>query len=210
MQDRPYIVGICGGSASGKTFLLDHLLQTLPESSVTIISLDNYYKPRDLQIRDEEGIINFDHPESLYLDKLVEDVRAVISGETLIQEEYTFNNPDAIPKQLVIRPAPILILEGIFVFYPPELQPLMDLKIFVEAHEYIKLARRIRRDHEERGYTIESILVDYEKYVAPMYHKFIEPTKNNCDLIIPNHEKMDMALAVIRHHLLTVLEKGGE
>ncbi|MEM7658842.1 MAG: uridine kinase [Bacteroidota bacterium] len=201
----PYIVGICGGSASGKSYLLQRLLEQLPEESVTLISLDNYYKPLEEQVRDEAGLVNFDHPDSLYLDRLTADVKRIMAGETVIQKEYTFNNPFTHAKDIVLKPAPLIILEGLFVFHPQALQPLLHLKVFVEAHEHIKLARRLRRDNAERGYTIESILTDYAKYVAPMYHQFVAPTKETCDLIVPNHDHMEGALTVLKHHLLAVL-----
>ena len=205
MQDRPYIVGICGGSASGKTYFLEQILQTFPQDKLSLISLDNYYKPREEQMRDEEGVINFDHPESLNLDRLVEDVEAILRGETLRMKEYTFNNPDIVPKELVIRPAPLLILEGIFVFYPPKLQPLIDLKIFVDAAEHIKLSRRIRRDLADRNYSVEDTLVNYVKYVAPMYHRYVEPTKGRCDIVIPNNDHMRVAIEVVKNHLRAVI-----
>lgn len=204
---KPYIVGISGGSASGKSYLLSQLLKRIPAESLTLISQDNYYKPIEEQVKEADGLVNFDHPDSLYLDRLTEDVQTILAGKSVRQMEYTFNNPAAQAKEILLEPAPLLILEGLFVLYPPALQPLIDLKIFVEAHEHIKLARRLRRDNSERGYTIESILTDYEKFVAPMYQQFIAPAREHCDLIVPNHHHMDKAVEVIEHHLEKVLNK---
>ena len=100
-----------------------------------------------------------------------------------------------------MRPSPIIIVEGLFIFHHPALAKLIDLKVFVDAHEHIRLARRLRRDAMERGYSFESVLRDWERFVAPMYQQFIEPTKYNCDLIIPNHTHMYKAVQVLMNHL---------
>ena len=205
---KPYIIGICGGSASGKTFLLRQLLSQLPEEAVTLISQDNYYKPLEAQIRDEEGLVNFDHPESVNLDRLLADVKALMRGETFEIEEYTFNNPKIQPRLIPMRPAPLMILEGLFVFYRADLAQTIDLKIFVDADEHVRLSRRLRRDHKERGYSYESVLRDYEKFVAPMYHQYVYPTRQRCDFIIPNNKHMYKAIQVLVSHLRTVLAEG--
>ena len=206
-RPKPYIIGICGGSASGKTFLLRQLINQLPEEDLTLISQDNYYKKLEEQERDEEGLVNFDHPNSVNLERLEQDLHSLIEGKTVELEEYTFNNPKITPRLLSLRPTPLVILEGLFIFYRPEIAQLIDLKVFVEADEHIKLARRIRRDHSERGYSIESILRDYEKFVAPMYHRFVAPTRKVCDLIIPNNKRMYRAVQMMVNHLRAVLEE---
>ncbi|MEO1449684.1 MAG: uridine-cytidine kinase, partial [Bacteroidota bacterium] len=189
-------------------FLLKQLISQLDESQITLISLDNYYKKLEDQTRDEEGLVNFDHPDSLNLSLLVEHVQQLIKGETIEMEEYTFNNPKIKPRILTLKPSRIIILEGLFVFYRPELNQLIDLKVFVEAEEHVKLARRLRRDHTERGYTIDSILRDYERFVAPMYHRYVAPTRSVCDLVIPNNKHMYRAIQVMVNHLRTVQREG--
>lgn len=198
---HPYIVGICGGSGSGKTYFLNRLVESLGEDDLTLVSQDNYYKPREEQPRDSEGLINFDHPNSINLQNLTQDIQRIINGESFELLEYTFNNPNVTPKVFQIEPRPIIIIEGLFIYHLPELANLIDLKIFVEAAEYNRLIRRLRRDTTERGYSYESIMRDYEKFVAPMYKKYVEPTKKICDLIVPNHTHMDNALLAIIHHL---------
>jgi uridine kinase len=196
-----YLLGICGGSASGKTFLLHQLMAQLPPDAVTLVSQDNYYKRLEEQVRDEDGLVNFDHPDSVSLTRLHDDIRRLLAGETLSVEEYTFNNVAARPRQIVMRPAPILILEGLFIFNKPELAQLIDLKVFVEAEEHIRLSRRLRRDTAERGYSMESILRDYEKFVSPMYRRHILPFRDQCDLIIPNNRHMYKAIEALVNHL---------
>jgi uridine kinase len=202
---KPYIIGICGGSASGKTFLLNQLLNQFTEEQVTLVSQDNYYRPLEDQHRDEEGLVNFDHPDSVDLDKLHADLKALMEGKTLHIKEYTFNNPKIHARTLELRPNPIIILEGLFVYYRQDLAQLIDLKVFVEADEHVKLTRRLRRDHTERGYTIESILRDYDKFVAPMYHRFVAPSKQIADLIVLNNRRMYKAIQVLIHHLHAIL-----
>lgn len=202
---KPYIIGICGGSASGKTFLLNQLLNQFTEEQVTLVSQDNYYRPLEDQHRDEEGLVNFDHPDSVDLDKLHADLKLLMEGKTLHIKEYTFNNPKVHARTLELRPNPIIILEGLFVYYRQDLAQLIDLKVFVEADEHVKLTRRLRRDHTERGYTIESILRDYDKFVAPMYHRYVAPSKQIADLIVLNNRRMYKAIQVLIHHLHAIL-----
>ncbi|GAB4425726.1 MAG: uridine kinase [Bacteroidia bacterium] len=208
---KPYVLGICGGSASGKTFLLRQLLSRMPEDAVTLVSQDNYYKKLEDQHRDDEGLVNFDHPDSLDLDRFTEHIRRLIRGETVEIEEYTFNNPKVTPRVLTLSPTPLIILEGLFVFYKPELAQLIDLKVFVEADEHVRLSRRLRRDYTERGYSFESILRDYEKFVAPMYQQYVLPTRRVCDFVVPNNRHMYKAVQVIANHLQAILsEPAGE
>ena len=204
-NQKPYFMGISGGSASGKTYLLRHILERYPSEKLTLISSDNYYRSRDELPRDPDGEINFDHPDALDLDRLAADLNRISQGETVTIQEYTYNNPEIVPKMLHYRPSPIILVEGLFVFYHPGVSGLLDLKIFVDADEHIRLSRRIRRDAAERGYQLDEVLDYYSKYVAPMYHKFIEPYKYECDLVLPNNQHMDRAVGVLENHLDAIL-----
>lgn len=204
MPTKPYLIGICGGSGSGKTFLLQQLIKNLNSEEITLISQDNYYHPIEQQRKEADGLTNFDHPESVNLDRLANDVRLILKGEAVTIQEYTFNNPLASAETITMKPAPIIIVEGLFVFLHPELSKLIDLKIFVEAHEHIRLARRLRRDATERNYSFDSVLRDWERFVAPMYRQYVEPTKYDCDLIIPNHSHMYRAVKVLMNHIQTL------
>ncbi|TAE59210.1 MAG: uridine kinase [Bacteroidetes bacterium] len=201
MNKKPYMIGICGGSASGKTFLLSQIMGQLPADQVTLISQDNYYLPLEEQVRNEDGLVNFDHPDSVDLDLLISDVHRILDGETVFREEYVFNNPNVTPRTLELKPSRLVVLEGLFIYHKSELARLMDLKVFVEADEHIRLARRLRRDHSERGYTIEEILRDYEKFVAPMYSRYVAPTRQLCDIIIPNNSHLYRPVQVLVNHL---------
>ncbi|MEL7534649.1 MAG: AAA family ATPase, partial [Bacteroidota bacterium] len=122
---KPYIVGICGASASGKSYLLQELVRRLPGQEISLISQDNYYKPLAEQHRDEEGHVNFDHPDSIYLDELLADLNRLIMGERITRLEYTFNNPAVKPKDIVVEPAQVIILEGLFIYYLEDMRRLI-------------------------------------------------------------------------------------
>ncbi len=201
MTIRPYLIGICGGSGSGKTFLLSQLMEYWQDQPITLISQDNYYLPIEDQVKEPDGLTNFDHPRSVDLGRLAKDVGRLLRGETITIQEYTFNNPQATARDIVMKPSPVMIIEGLFIYHQTELSKLIDLKVFVEADEHIRLARRLRRDAAERGYPFESVLRDWERFVAPMYRQFIEPTKYQCDLIVPNHTHMYRAVQVLINHL---------
>ena len=202
---KPFVVGITGGSASGKTFFLKSLLSRFKPGQITVVSQDDYYKSRELQPLDVNGIENYDMPESIDSRQFHLDLQALINGERVEKDEYTFNNPALTPKKLVFQPAPIILTEGIFVFHFPELTSLFDLKVFIDAEDIVKLKRRISRDTKERGYTIEDILYTQENHVNPTYKNFIKPYKKDADLIVPNNKDFDKALEVITAYLYTKL-----
>jgi uridine kinase len=201
LTKKPFFVGITGGSASGKTLFLNKLLDLLPEDKVCLISQDNYYLDREHQPMDENGVYNFDLPESLHYDEFAGDIEKLKNGETVIRQEYVFNNPNVTPKILEFKPAPIIVVEGLFVLHYPEVASQLDLKLFIEAKGYIKLKRRIIRDSEERGYDLQDVLYRFEKHVMPAYEKYIEPSKYEADIIIPNNSRFDTALEVVSNYL---------
>ena len=198
---KPYIVGITGGSASGKTLFLKSLLGAFSQDEICLISQDNYYKPREQQPVDENGISNFDTPQSIDFHQYALDIASLGRGEPVQKEEYTFNNANVQARNLVFNPSPIIVVEGIFVFYFPEISKLLDLKVFIDAQEHIKLKRRIIRDKEERGYDLEDVLYRYEKHVAPTYAKYIKPFKQDADIIVPNNTNFNKSLEVLVAYL---------
>lgn len=202
---KPYLIGITGGSGSGKTLFLNKLLKKFSDKSITLISQDNYYQPRDQQPIDENGVKNFDVPESIDEESFVRDIRELKKGNKVQLLEYTFNNPKAIPRELEFKPAPIIVIEGLFVMYFQEINELLDLRLFIDAKDHVKLKRRIIRDKIERGYDLEDVLYRYEKHVMPTFYKYLEPLKHEADLVIPNNLHFENALDVlsgfIRHRL---------
>ena len=201
----PYTIGITGGSGSGKTYFIKALSSHFEDDTVCLISQDHYYKPRDVQQLDERGVENYDIPEAIERDQLHTDIRKLKRGEPVIKKEYAFNNPGTTPGFIEFKPAPILIVEGLFVQYFSEIEKELDLKIFVEAKDYLKLSRRIRRDNEERGYDLDDVLYRYHHHVMPVYETLIEPLKHQADFIIPNNHNFERALNVLVKALKSTL-----
>jgi uridine kinase len=212
-MQHPYLVGITGGSASGKTTFLRRLLAAFPERDICLISQDNYYHPHEVQHVDEEGFINFDLPTSIDLPAFAADVLRITQGEEVRRQEYMFNNKngdsDFVPARLVFRPAPIVVVEGIFVLYHKEVADLLDLRIFIDAEEHVKLRRRIIRDQRERGDDLDGVLHRYTNHVAPTYEKYIEPFKSEADIIIPNNRHFENGLAVLTEFLRSKVAAGA-
>jgi uridine kinase len=194
---KSFTIGITGGSGSGKTYFLKNLSKYFSSKDLCLISQDHYYKPRHLQVVDEQGVQNFDLPGAIEQDIFLEDILKIKNGETLIKTEYTFNNPNAKPQTIEFKPAPVIVIEGLFVQYFPEIEKELDLKVFIEAKDHLKLSRRIKRDNEERGYDINDVLYRYENHVMPIYESLIEPLKHRADLIIPNNNHFERGLEVL-------------
>ncbi len=205
MSNTNYLIGITGGSASGKTLFLNRLIEKFDNDQVCIISQDNYYIDRNDQPIDQNGIHNFDRPESINKDEFARDIKLIKEGEGFQRLEYTFNNPSKTPRLLTFSPAPIVIVEGLFVMHFKEVNELMDLRIFIDAEDHVRLKRRIIRDNQERGYDLDDVLYRFENHVMPTYEKYLKPLKNAADLIIPNNSSFDNALNVLtcflRHRL---------
>lgn len=183
----PFIVGITGGSASGKTLLLNELKKSFKDTDLCVLSQDNYYRPIAEQHRDAQGIENFDIPESIDHEAFARDINRIRNGETVEIPEYMFNKMGEAPKMVVHKPAPILVIEGIFVFYFKEVAEQLDLKVFVDARDYLMIKRRILRDANERGYDLEDVLYRFENHIMPAYKRYIKPCKHDSDIIIPNN-----------------------
>lgn len=206
MNQKPFIIGISGGSGSGKTTFVKAIADSFPTHQVCILSQDNYYKPREEQKIDAQGEKNFDLPESFKEEEYHQDVLRLLNGEDVVLKEYTYNNPLAEPKLITYKAAPIVIIEGIFVFHFKDVSDLMDFKIFIDADEHIKLIRRIQRDQIERNYPIEDVLYRYQHHVFPAYQKFILPYKALCDIVVNNNISFDNALNTVKH---SIKEKLG-
>ncbi len=204
---KPYIIGITGGSGSGKTLFIKKIIENFTNKEVCLVSQDNYYKPRNQQPLDENGIYNFDRPESIDITKFIDDLKKLIDGEIIRIKEYTFNNPELEPEIIEFHPAPVIILEGIFIFYVEEISSLIDLKIFIDAREHIMLKRRIIRDQKERGYDLEDVLYRYEHHVMPSFNRYILPYKEHSDIIVNNHENFDEGIKIIKSHISAIHKK---
>ena len=197
MAVKPFIIGITGGSGSGKTTLIRSLRSHFSQEELCIISQDDYYKPRELQEEDSRSKRNFDRPESIYAEELLRDIHRLKEGESFSRSSYTFNNEKARSEELWFYPAPLLVIEGLFVLHYDFLREVMDLKVFVHAKENLKIIRRIKRDRAERNYPLEDVLYRYEKHVLPAYERYIEPYREEADIVINNNETFDHGLKVL-------------
>jgi uridine kinase len=197
----PLTIGITGGSGSGKTFFLLTLAARFSKDEICLVSQDNYYKSRDAQSVDMFGHKNFDLPESIDREAFSRDISRLRNMEVVEKKEYTFNNPALTPKMLIFKPAPVIIIEGLFVQYFPEINEQLDLRVFIEAKDHVKLSRRIKRDNSERGYDIDDVLYRYQNHVMPVYETMIEPLKHRADIVIPNNDDFNRAQEVLEAYM---------
>ncbi|RLZ08772.1 uridine kinase [Faecalibacter macacae] len=183
------VIGIAGGTGSGKTTVVNNILRDLNTESVIVISQDNYYKDNHDMPLEERSKINFDHPRSIDFDLLKEHVRALKNGETIEQPVYSFITHTRTGETILTHPQSVIIVEGILVLTDAELRELFDVTIFVHADSDERLIRRVRRDIQERGRDLDEVLSRYQDTLKPMHQQFIEPSKNYADIIIPNMKK---------------------
>ena len=201
------IIGIAGGTGSGKTTVVQNILKQLSSDDVIVISQDNYYKDSSHLPFEERVQINFDHPRSIDFELLVSDLKKLRKEKTIEQPVYSFLTHTRTDETLITPPKNVVIVEGILVLTDPELRKMFDLKIFVYADSDERLIRRIRRDIQERGRDLDEVISRYQKTLKPMHEQFIEPSKNYADLIIPNEKKdknyvaIDVLSTVIKNRL---------
>lgn len=193
-----YIIGIAGGTGSGKTTVVNTILKGLPVDEVCVISQDSYYKATDELSFEERNKINFDHPNSIDFELLIEHLKLLKAGRIIDQPVYSFVTHNRTKDVINIYPRKVIIIEGILIFNRKELLDLFDIKIFVHAQSDERLIRRIRRDISERGRDIDEVLNRYQSTLKPMHQQFIEPTKNFADIIIPNDRYNTVAIEIIR------------
>ena len=179
------IIGICGGTGSGKTTVANRILESVSKDEVVFLQQDSYYRNLDQLPLDYRRIANFDHPDAIDNDLLVEHVRALNRGEAVELPVYDFKTHTRQPETLHMEPRPIIIVEGILIFAESRLLEEMDIKVYVDTPDDIRFIRRLRRDIAERGRTVESVIEQYEATVRPMHMQFVEPSKRHADVIIP-------------------------
>lgn len=200
-----FIIGISGGSGSGKTSFIQDIKSHFTSEEICFLSQDDYYRPREEQKEDVNGIKNFDLPESIDMDEYFIDLVKLTNGIAVERMEYTYNNNLKEPKVIHFKPAPIVIVEGLFVFNEPKLFDMMDLRIIIHATDTQKIIRRIKRDRVERNYPLEDVLYRYEHHVLPSFEAYIHPYLNKVDLIINNNKSYekgrDMLIAYLKEKI---------
>ncbi len=201
---QPFLIGISGGSGSGKTSLIERLSQNFRDK-ISVLSQDNYYHPQEMQARDERGEINYDLPSAIDVGRFVADIDLLKSGMDIQLKEYVFNNPAARAKTIEVKAVPIVVVEGLFVFHESEIRKRLDLTVFIDADEEIQLNRRIKRDGEERGYSEEVVRYQWENHVKPAFERYLLPHRNEVDVVVTNNVDFEKGIEILESHLRTLI-----
>lgn len=195
------IIGIAGGTGSGKSTVAKEILSQLPDGDIAFLPQDSYYKDSSHLPMDKRIEINFDHPDSIEFDLLISHIKELKKGNSVQQPIYSYITCSRAEETVLIKPAKIIVVEGILIFTDKELRKLMDLKVFVDADADDRLIRVINRDIVERGRSVNSVIERYQKVLKPMHLQFIEPTKRYADLIIPEGGRNKVAISILQHYI---------
>ena len=189
-MNKPHFIGVAGGSGSGKTFFLNCFLEHFAANEVSLISQDDYYIPAGEMTAKENKLYNFDLPKTIDEAAFIADATKLLNQQTVYKKEYTFNNAAAVPKTLEIKPAPIIIIEGLFILHFERIAKLLDMRIFIDTEEEVALHRRLKRDLIERGYSDEDVRYKWQHHVMPAYQEYLLPFKSSCDKIVVNNTQV--------------------
>ena len=198
------IIGIAGGTGSGKTTITRKIMQNFG-GEVSVVYHDNYYKEHHNMSYEERSKLNYDHPNAFDTELMISDLKKLKNGETVHSPTYDYTIHDRAQKTVTVKPAKVIIVEGILIFENKELCDLMDIKIFVDTDADVRILRRIVRDVRDRGRSLESVVNQYINTVKPMHEQFVEPSKRKADVIIPegghNQVALEMVMERVRAHL---------
>ena len=203
------IVGIAGGSASGKTTVVNKIKEFFGDG-ITVIGHDNYYKAHNDMTYEERALLNYDHPNAFDTERMIEDVKKLKTGKTVDIPVYDYSIHNRSDKTQTIAPQRVVVLEGILLLYDAQLRELMDAKVYVDAPADERLVRRIRRDMAERERSLQSVLSQYQDTVRPMHEQFVEPTKAYADVIIPRGGENHVGIGILRCFLEQKLKEQTE
>lgn len=200
------VIGVAGGTGSGKTTVVQKIQKQFPKGEVTVLSHDSYYMDNKHLSLEERRKKNFDHPDSIEFDLMIDHVKKLKMGIAINEPVYSFISCTRLEETKRLEPKDVLIIEGILCLTNPELRNLMDIKIFVDCDSDIRLSRVIQRDMEERGRDVNEVLARYEKTVRPSHIQFIEPTKRFADIIIPQGGRNQIAIQILTNHINQTLK----
>lgn len=192
------IIGIGGGTGSGKTTVVDQIIENLPKGQVAVISQDAYYKDLSHLSKEERTNVNFDHPNAIDFKLLCEHLIELKEGRSILEPVYSFVEHNRTEKTKRIEPTKVLVVEGILILTDPAIRSIFDIKVFVHADSDERLIRRLKRDIAERGRDLNEVLQRYQTTLKPMHQQFIEPTKEFADIIIPNNTYNSVAVDIVR------------
>jgi len=205
MTQPQIIVGLSGGSGSGKTTILKNLIDCFEPNEICIVSQDNYYKPISEQQVDENGEYNFDLPGAIDIDHFVKDLSDLAQGKSIVKQEYNFNNDNKETVEITVVPAKILLVEGLFIFHFESIRDKLNLKVFVDTDTDKRLQRRIIRDGKERGYGEEMVMYQWKNHVEPAYKNYLKPYKEKCQLVIDNNVSYQQGMNSLKDLILNTL-----
>lgn len=205
MSVRPFIIGVAGGTGSGKSTVAEALIASTQPQQVAILPMDNYYKNQTHKPFAERVLVNYDHPQAFDTVLYLEHIAQLAQGQAVAMPEYSFVEHTRHPHTTQVFPAPILLLEGILVLTDERLRAAMNLKVFVDAEPDIRFIRRLERDIRDRGRSVESVIKQYLEQVQPMHLSFVEPSKRYADVIIPHGGKNQPALDMLIAHMHSLI-----
>lgn len=195
------IIGIAGGTGSGKTTVVKKIAEALPPHYVAVVPLDSYYNDTSDMTEEERRAINFDHPDAFDWKLLIEHIKMLKAGEAVEQPTYSYLICNRLPETIHVEPKPVIIIEGIMTLLNKKLREMMDLKIFVDTDSDERLIRNIQRDVIERGRTVDMVIDRYQKVLKPMHEQFIEPTKKFADLIVPLGGENKTGISILKAYI---------
>ena len=205
---KPLVIGICGGSGSGKTTVAEKLMEAFPDEAL-LLSMDFYYRRHDELTYEQRCAINYDHPDSLEIPLMIDHLKALKRGETVTVPQYDFTVHNRSEKVLTLESRPLIIVEGILLFTDDELTDLMDIRIFVDTDADVRVLRRAKRDMAERGRSMESVMSQYLATVKPMHEKYVEPCRKRAHIIVPEGGKNLVAMEMLISTIERRLKKAG-
>lgn len=204
-NSRPVVIGVTGGSGSGKTTVSREIIERLKGESVVMIPQDAYYKDQGDKSMTQRVATNYDHPDSLDNDLLIAQLKQLLQRETIEQPTYDYAAHTRSDKTVTVAAADVIIVEGVLLFTEPELRDMLDIKVYVDTDDDIRFIRRLERDMKERGRSLDSVINQYLGTVKPMYNQFIEPTKRYADIIVPEGGENDVAIDMLTTKIQSVL-----
>lgn len=205
---KPILIIVAGGSASGKSTVVNEIINKLKSVHVTTIRHDDYYCDLSDMPLEERKKVNYDHPDSLDNDLLYEHLKLLLNNQPILKPTYDFINHNRAKEVEKIEPKKVIILEGILTLVDKRIRDLVDIKIFVELDDDLRFIRRLQRDINERGRTVDNVIEQYLKTVKPMFHTYVKPQKKYCDIIIPNDKSHDVAVDVIVCKIKDILQNS--